>query len=104
MPALDRAVSYSSHAFDLKIIANYTVYVDFTPWLRPQEYDEYHLPRMIQKLQGSTHVTFGDAVISTPDTCIGAETCVRNPENMSLTMLIRNLTLKGRTLHARLAS
>jgi len=55
----------------------------FTPWLRPQEHDEYHLPRRIQKLQGATHVTFGDAVISTPDTCIGAETCVRHPENMS---------------------
>jgi len=26
-------------------------------------------------LQGATHVTFGDVVISTPDTCIGAETC-----------------------------
>ena len=24
---------------------------------------------------GETHVLFGDAVISTPDTCFGAETC-----------------------------
>jgi NAD+ synthase (glutamine-hydrolysing) len=48
----------------------------FTPWLHPREYEEYHLPRMIQKLQGATHVIFGDAVISTPETCIGAETCV----------------------------
>lgn len=54
---------------------NYREMRHFTPWLRPQEYEDYHLPRMIQKLQGTTHVTFGDAVISTPDTCIGAETC-----------------------------
>jgi hypothetical protein len=51
---------------------------DFTPWMKPREYEEYHLPRRIQKLQGATHVTFGDAVISTPDTCIGVETCVRS--------------------------
>lgn len=38
----------------------------------------YHLPRRIQKLQGATHVMFGEAVISTLDTCIGAETCVRD--------------------------
>jgi len=72
---------------------NYREMRHFTPWPRPREYDEYHLPRRIQKLQGATHVTFGDAVISTPDTCIGVETCVRNPENVILTMLIRNPTL-----------
>ncbi|MCJ1309239.1 glutamine-dependent NAD(+) synthetase [Agyrium rufum] len=54
---------------------NYREMRHFTPWLRPQEYEEYHLPRRIQKLQGISHVTFGDTVISTPDTCIGAETC-----------------------------
>ncbi|KAF8866592.1 putative glutamine dependent NAD+ synthetase [Acephala macrosclerotiorum] len=54
---------------------NYREMRHFTPWLKPREYEQYHLPRMIQKLQGSTHVTFGDAVISTPDTCVGAETC-----------------------------
>ncbi|KAG0649802.1 Glutamine-dependent NAD(+) synthetase [Hyphodiscus hymeniophilus] len=54
---------------------NYREMRHFTPWLRPQEHEEYHLPRMIQKLQGSSHVIFGDAVISTPETCFGAETC-----------------------------
>lgn len=49
---------------------------DFTPWMKPRQYEQYHLPRRIQKLQGATHVIFGDAVISTPDTCIGVETCV----------------------------
>ncbi|KAF1814310.1 putative glutamine dependent NAD+ synthetase [Eremomyces bilateralis CBS 781.70] len=54
---------------------NYREMRHFTPWLRPQEYEQYYLPRRIQKLQGETHVLFGDAVISTPDTCFGAETC-----------------------------
>lgn len=47
----------------------------FTPWLRPTEWEEFHLPKNLQKLQGSTHVPFGDCVISTPDSCFGAETC-----------------------------
>lgn len=54
---------------------NYFESRHFTPWQRPRESEEYHLSRMIQKSQGTTHVPFGDAVISTPDTCIGAETC-----------------------------
>jgi hypothetical protein len=57
----------------------YSIYLEmrhFTPWMHPRQTEEYHLPRMIQKIQGTTHVTFGDAVISTPDTCIGVETCV----------------------------
>jgi NAD+ synthase (glutamine-hydrolysing) len=54
---------------------NYREMRHFTPWTRSREHDDYHLPRRIQKLQGVTHVKFGDAVISTPDTCIGAETC-----------------------------
>ncbi|KAI1379221.1 putative glutamine dependent NAD+ synthetase [Hypoxylon crocopeplum] len=54
---------------------NYREMRYFTPWLRPTEWEEYHLPRELQKLQGTTHVPFGDCVISTPDTCFGAETC-----------------------------
>ncbi|KAK3312260.1 putative glutamine dependent NAD+ synthetase [Apodospora peruviana] len=54
---------------------NYREMRFFTPWMRPTEHEEYHLPLILQKLQGSTHVLFGDCVISTPDTCLGAETC-----------------------------
>ncbi|TVY65710.1 Glutamine-dependent NAD(+) synthetase, partial [Lachnellula suecica] len=42
---------------------------------QPREHEQYHLPRMIQNLQGATHCIFGDSVISTPDTAIGVETC-----------------------------
>ncbi|KAL9600544.1 MAG: hypothetical protein Q9219_003090 [cf. Caloplaca sp. 3 TL-2023] len=54
---------------------NYFETRHFTPWMRPRQHEEYHLPRRIRKIQGATHVPFGDAVISTPDTCIGVETC-----------------------------
>ncbi|XP_065829561.1 glutamine-dependent NAD(+) synthetase-like isoform X2 [Oscarella lobularis] len=37
--------------------------------------EEYHLPRMIQEITGQRTVPFGDAVISTLDTCIGIEIC-----------------------------
>lgn len=50
----------------------------FTPWMRPRETEEYHLPPLLAKIQGATHVLFGDAVISTPETAFGAETCVRD--------------------------
>ncbi|RYP39273.1 hypothetical protein DL767_002282 [Monosporascus sp. MG133] len=54
---------------------NYREQRFFTPWLRPRYCEEYYLPRMIQVLQGAIKVTIGDAVISTPDTTIGCETC-----------------------------
>ncbi|KAK6498782.1 glutamine-dependent NAD(+) synthetase [Arthrobotrys musiformis] len=47
----------------------------FTPWSRPRHTETYYLPRMITEITGQSQVLFGDAVISTPDSCIGAETC-----------------------------
>jgi len=55
---------------------NYREMRHFTPWMRPRETELLHLPKMLAEVQGETHVLFGDAVISTPETCIGAETCV----------------------------
>ncbi|KAH3665395.1 hypothetical protein OGAPHI_003579 [Ogataea philodendri] len=54
---------------------NYREMRYFTPWLKTQYVEEFVLPRMIQKITGQITVRFGDAVISTLDTCIGAETC-----------------------------
>ncbi|KAF1997363.1 glutamine-dependent NAD(+) synthetase with GAT domain-containing protein [Amniculicola lignicola CBS 123094] len=54
---------------------NYREMRHFIPWERPTHVEEYYLPRMIANVQGSHKVPIGDAVISTPDTCIGAETC-----------------------------
>lgn len=88
MPISHRNVNYNCRVYilngkilsirpkmDLANDGNYRETRWFTPWLRPTEYEEFHLPRMLQKLQGATHVSFGDVVISTPDTCFGAETC-----------------------------
>ncbi|KAF2101608.1 glutamine-dependent NAD(+) synthetase with GAT domain-containing protein [Rhizodiscina lignyota] len=47
----------------------------FTPWNRPQHVEEYYLPRILQDIVGRVKVPIGDAVISTADTCFGAETC-----------------------------
>jgi len=55
---------------------NYREMRHFTPWMRPRETELFHLPKMLAEVQGETHVLFGDAVISTPETAFGAETCV----------------------------
>ncbi|KAK7959011.1 glutamine dependent NAD+ synthetase [Apiospora aurea] len=88
MPIQHRNVSYNCRVIclDGKILlirpkqfmasdGNYREQRWFLPWAKPRQTEDYHLPRMLQKLQGATHVPFGDALISTPDTCFGAETC-----------------------------
>ncbi|KAI0106358.1 putative glutamine dependent NAD+ synthetase [Hypoxylon sp. NC0597] len=88
MPILHRNVRYNCRVIclDGRILlirpklylagdGNYREQRFFTPWLRPQYCEDYYLPRMLQKLQKSTKVRIGDAVISTPDTTIGCETC-----------------------------
>lgn len=54
---------------------NYREMRYFTPWMSPQKVEQYYLPRLVRKITGVTKVPFGDAVISTPDTCLGFETC-----------------------------
>ncbi|KAK6354711.1 glutamine-dependent NAD(+) synthetase [Orbilia brochopaga] len=54
---------------------NYREMRYFTPWSRPRCTEMYYVPRMITEITGQAQVLFGDAVISTPDSCIGAETC-----------------------------
>ncbi|KAI0732144.1 hypothetical protein C8Q72DRAFT_774915 [Fomitopsis betulina] len=47
----------------------------FTPWMKHRATEDHYLPRIIQKVTGQVKVPFGDAVISTKDTCIGVELC-----------------------------
>ena len=47
----------------------------FTGWGRTKYVEEYYLPRIIMTITGQRKVPFGDAVISTLDTCIAPETC-----------------------------
>lgn len=57
------------------IDGNYREYRHFTPWQRPQETEDYYLEQIVGKITGQYKVPFGDAVISTRDTCLGLETC-----------------------------
>jgi NAD+ synthase (glutamine-hydrolysing) len=55
---------------------NYREMRYFTPWKGVRVVEKHtHLPQCIQKLTGQDNCPIGDAVISTLDTCFGAETC-----------------------------
>ncbi|KAH8421135.1 hypothetical protein KR222_004675 [Zaprionus bogoriensis] len=47
----------------------------FTAWTKELQTEDYLLPRLISQHTGQETVPFGDAVISTRDTCIGYEIC-----------------------------
>ena len=71
---------------------NYREMRYFTPWMKHRQVEDHYLPRIIAKVTGQvgcvpwdvwfsadealqTKVPFGDAVVSTVDTCIGVELC-----------------------------
>ncbi|XP_053369011.1 glutamine-dependent NAD(+) synthetase isoform X2 [Clarias gariepinus] len=60
----------------------------FSPWSKPRHVEEYFLPRMIQDVTGQVTVPFGDAVLSTKDTCLGSEICAElwNPRSPHVDM------------------
>ncbi|KAK5250814.1 glutamine-dependent NAD(+) synthetase, partial [Cryomyces antarcticus] len=47
----------------------------FTAWAKPRTLEQFYLPQMISRITGQKTVPFGDALISTFDTCLGVETC-----------------------------
>lgn len=59
----------------ISIDGNYRECRHFTGWARPQEVEDYYLEQIVGKVTGQYKVPFGDAVISTRDTCLGLETC-----------------------------
>lgn len=89
MPVTHRNVKYNCRVIvlDGKILmikpkdslcndGNYREMRYFTAWNKPQQVETYMLPRFICAIMdGITEVPFGDAIISTRDTVIGAETC-----------------------------
>ncbi|KAF8647718.1 hypothetical protein AX16_006554 [Volvariella volvacea WC 439] len=54
---------------------NYRELRYFTPWTKHRQWEDHYLPRIIQAVTKQVKVPFGDAVISTKDTCIGIELC-----------------------------
>ncbi|XP_061309088.1 glutamine-dependent NAD(+) synthetase isoform X2 [Pezoporus flaviventris] len=88
MPVLHRNVRYNCRVIFLnkKILlirpkislantGNYRELRWFTPWTKTRHVEEYFLPRIIQEVTGQETVPFGDAVLATKDTCLGAEIC-----------------------------
>ncbi|KAM9763324.1 glutamine-dependent NAD(+) synthetase isoform 1-T1 [Dama dama] len=88
MPVMHRNIRYNCRVIFLnrKILlirpkmalaneGNYRELRWFTPWARSRQTEEYFLPRMLQDLTKQETVPFGDAVLSTRDTCIGSEVC-----------------------------
>ncbi|KAL1741215.1 hypothetical protein HDZ31DRAFT_45915 [Schizophyllum fasciatum] len=88
MPVTHKSVTYNCRiiCYDKKILlirpkmwlandGNYRELRYFTPWQKHRETDDHYLPRLIQDVTGQIKVPFGDAVISTLDTCIGVELC-----------------------------
>lgn len=67
---------------------NYREMRFFTPWVKTGLVEDFVLPPVIQKVTGQKSVPFGDAVINTLDTCIGAETCEElfTPQSPNITM------------------
>ncbi|TFK39983.1 hypothetical protein BDQ12DRAFT_698028 [Crucibulum laeve] len=54
---------------------NYRELRHFTPWTKHRQWENFELRGKIRKITNQTTVPFGDAVISTVDTCIGVELC-----------------------------
>ncbi|KAF8817527.1 glutamine-dependent NAD(+) synthetase with GAT domain-containing protein [Phlegmacium glaucopus] len=54
---------------------NYRELRYFTPWSKHRQWEDHYLPRIVQAVTKQIKVPFGDAVISTLDTCIGVELC-----------------------------
>ncbi|SCU98300.1 LAFA_0G16974g1_1 [Lachancea sp. 'fantastica'] len=88
MPVLHKNVRYNCRLLSLngRILfirpkmwlandGNYREMRFFTPWMKTCKVEQFLLPPLIQKITGQKFVEFGDAVIRTLDTCIGAETC-----------------------------
>ncbi|KAK0053547.1 glutamine-dependent NAD(+) synthetase [Biomphalaria pfeifferi] len=103
MPVRHKNVSYNCQVFFLnkKILlirpkimlaneGNYREHRWFVAWTKLKEVEDHFLPRMISDITGQRLVPFGDAVISTYDTCIGAEICEElwNPMSRHIEMAL----------------
>lgn len=73
---LDGRILYIKPKTALCNDGNYREMRYFTAWARPREWDQYVLPRFISAIVGGAkEVPFGDCILATRDTVIGAEAC-----------------------------
>ncbi|CAG5125956.1 unnamed protein product, partial [Candidula unifasciata] len=103
MPVMHKNVTYNCRVFFLNkkillirpkiMLANEGNYREprwFTAWTKLKETEDHFLPRMLQEITGQRTVPFGDAVLSTYDTCIGAEICEEmwNPKSRHIELAL----------------
>lgn len=103
MPVIHKSIKYNCRllSYNGKILlirpklflandGNYREMRYFTPWNRPKYYESFQLPKFIATLTGQSKVTFGDCVIQTLDTVVGAETCEElfTPESPHIAMAL----------------
>jgi NAD+ synthase (glutamine-hydrolysing) len=103
MPVMHKNVAYNCRVIFLnqKILlirpklkmcddGNYRESRWFSGWRKIRQTEDYFLPRMISQFTGQTTVPFGDAVISTRDTCLGFEICEElwNPASTHIDMAL----------------
>jgi NAD+ synthase (glutamine-hydrolysing) len=101
MPVMHKNVVYNTRVVFLngKIIfirpkrancddGNYRETRWFTAWVKPRQVEDFYLPRIVQNATGQIKVPFGDAVLTTKDTCIGYEICEElwNPKSNHIEM------------------
>jgi NAD+ synthase (glutamine-hydrolysing) len=103
MPVMHKNVAYNCRVIFLnqKILlirpklkmcddGNYRESRWFSGWRKIRQTEDHFLPRMISQFTGQTTVPFGDAVISTRDTCLGFEICEElwNPASTHIDMAL----------------
>ncbi|CAI5756746.1 unnamed protein product [Candida verbasci] len=74
---------------------NYREMRYFTPWNRPKYWEDYQLPKSIQKLTGQSRVIFGDCILQTLETRIGFETCEElfTPQSPHINMALEGVEI-----------
>lgn len=76
-----RLISYNGRVLLIRpklLLANDGNYREmryFTPWRRARYYELFQLPKRIARMTGQAKVVFGDCVVETLETKLGAETC-----------------------------
>ncbi|KAF8507701.1 hypothetical protein JB92DRAFT_3083999 [Gautieria morchelliformis] len=77
MPVVHKNVMYNCRIVihNRKILLIRPKIDTFTPWTRHRQWEEHLLPRLIRDITQQSTVPFGDAVVSTLDTCFGVEFC-----------------------------
>jgi len=101
MPVMHKNVAYNCQvAFYNKTIllirpkmtlcddGNYRETRWFSAWTKAKRTEEFHLPRIVQRVNGQASTVIGDAVVATLDTCFGFEICEElwNPQSNHIEM------------------